>query len=123
MPIFEEITLTWKGEEFKIPPDQVMKVLAKVEDVITMVQLHRHRENGDLPLVKISQAYGIALRHAGAHVKDEEIYNEIFAGDSVRAIALNAVLTLQMMMIPPAALRKGEQQPAAGKPAEVPKKA
>lgn len=120
MAIFEEVTLVWKEREYKIPSDQIMRVIAKVEDVLTMVQLHRYREREDLPIGKLAQAFGIVLRHAGANVTDEEVYEGIFQGDNLRKIALEAVTTLQMMMLPPSALRKGSA-PETGKSAETSK--
>lgn len=108
--IFDEIKLTWNGREYKIAPDRVMKCIAMVEDVLTMVQLHRYRERADLPLGKLAQAFGIVLRYAGAQVTDEEVYEGIFKSEDTRGTALGAVMTLQMMMIPPSALRGGAAQ-------------
>lgn len=113
MAIFEKITLIWKGKEYFIPPDQVMRAIAKIEDVISMVQIARCFENRDLPLVKISQAYGAALRHAGARVDDEEIYADLFSSGQLQQRAIAAIQTLQIMMIPPEHLR----QDTAGKDA------
>lgn len=113
MAIFEPITLTWQGKEYVIPPDQVMRGIAKVEDIITLVQISRCFENRDLPLAKISQAYGVILRHAGARVADEEIYSELFGSGELQQRAVQAINTLQMMMIPPEHLRKGNPGKAA----------
>jgi hypothetical protein len=107
--IFEKITFTWKGEEYEIPPNQVMKALAKLEDVITMVQMMQYRARGDFPLVKISMGYAAMLRHAGARVTDEEVYVDMFKGEATEAKekALAAMLSLQELMVPPSVLKEG----------------
>ncbi len=124
MALFEPIVLTWAGREYEIPADQVMRAIAKVEDILSFVQIARAFQERDLPLVKISQAYAAALRHAGARVTDEEVYGALFVGDDLQSLAIKALQTLQLMMIPPAHLRKGapEGKAVAGKTAQSSKK-
>lgn len=116
MAIFEKVVLTWLGEDFEIPPNQVMKALAKLEDVITMVQLMQYRSKGDFPLVKISMGYAAILRHAGARVTDEEVYAEMFKGEAAEARekALAAMYALMELMVPPA--KSKEVKSEQGKP-------
>lgn len=100
MAIFEEITLSWNGEEYKIPPDKIMGAIAKIEDVITLKELGDYAVKGDAPLAKMAIAYATVLRYAGAKVNESEVYSAMFdAGSSVNILTcINALLT---MMIPP----------------------
>jgi hypothetical protein len=115
MAIFEAIKLTWKGVDYEIPPDQVMRGIARIEDVFTLGELSRHMARGTLPLAKIAQAYGVALRHAGAAVSDEDVYAGMFSGDAaeLQKRGLAAVNTLLVMMMPPEHLRAKEPEKKA----------
>lgn len=116
MPIFEPVTVSWEGVDYVLPGGEILRTIARVEDVITMVQITRSIENRDLPLAKISQAYGILLRACGARVSDEDVYERMFKGDDLQAVALRAVVTLQSLMIPPQKLREKMAAAAGGKP-------
>lgn len=76
---FDDITVGWKGTEYKVPPNKCMGLLARIEevlaptgganDVITaLTQPHRTH------LTKLACAYASALRYAGCNVSDEEVY-------------------------------------------------
>lgn len=99
MSVFEPVSLTWKGEEYKVESDKVMMLIAKIEDIITLSEVYNYAQKGAAPVAKIAMAYGAALRYAGARVRDDEVYKGLFAkGDDSIPAALNALLT---MMIPP----------------------
>lgn len=107
MPIFEEVRLSWKGKDYVIPANDVLRAIAKVEDVLTLGELGSARGDGRVPYAKLASAFGALLRHAGASVTDEEVYNDLFSGgpkDLPRS-ALAAIVTLQTLMIPPEHLR------------------
>lgn len=120
MPIFEEVRLAWGGQDCVIPPDQLMTVIAKIEEVITMAELSRAVERNALPHAKLAIAFGRVLRHGGVRVTDEEVYNGMLApgqDQKMRAMsALNALLTL---MLPPESVRAAlaEAKPAGKPPA------
>lgn len=105
MPIFEDVRLSWEGRDYVIPADQVLRVIARLEDVVTLGALHRFLASGVLPLAKIAAAYGIALRAAGAEVTDEHVYAGMFTGRELQKRAAAALTALQTMMIPPEAIR------------------
>lgn len=122
MAIFEDIKLTWQGRDYIIPPDRVMRAIAKIEDVITMSELGSYQNAKRLPLAKISLAYAAVLRHAGAVVADEEVYNSLFAEGAEKTVgnAVAALNALMVMMIPPEHLREKvteKKDPAGAAPA------
>lgn len=114
MSIFEQITVKWKEKVYHIPPDQVMQLIAKVENVVTLSELSACAQNKTLPLAKLSQAFGIVLRHAGASVSDEEVYGGMFEGGDMAINAQAAVSAILVMMIPPEYIRRTEER-AKGK--------
>lgn len=114
MSIFKTIELSFKNKSYKIEPTNVMRCLAQIEDVITLQDLSNANR---IPLVKLSQAYGIALRHAGANVSDEDVYECVFE-EGGSAMVSSAVAGLLSMMIPPA---KFQAVASAKKPITKPK--
>lgn len=109
MSLFKTVTLSWKGEDFEVAADKVMLLIAQVEDIITLPELLNPKGR---PLAKISMAYGVALRYAGAKVRDDEVYAAMFAEGSSDA-ASNAVNGLLLMMVPPAATEPATTKKAA----------
>ena len=102
MSLFQEIALSWKGQEYVVAPNNVMMMLAKVEDILTLGELIQHSQKGGAPLIKLSMAYGCMLRYAGAKVRDDEVYQSMFAaGDGSKTEAGEITQMLLSMMIPP----------------------
>lgn len=102
MAVFERVTLGWRGDEYIVEPNRVMMMLAEIEHIITFAELAANPKKP--PLVRISMAYGAALRFAGAKVQDEEIYSAMFK-DNNAAETQEVIGTLMAMMIPPEHLR------------------
>jgi hypothetical protein len=118
MAIFEEITLTWAGAEYSIKPNEVMGAIARVEEVITLSELAKFSQNGNVPFSRIAMAFASVLRYAGANVKDDEVYAGMFAGAKDNS-AMQSIQTLLALMVPPSALgaKPGKLQaaPTGGK--------
>lgn len=107
MSLFKPVVLTWKGREYNVPAEQVMMMIAKVEDILTLPELMNPKGR---PLAKISMAYGAALRHAGAKVTDEEIYSAMFQAGEQAGAAASAVQGLLLMMVPPSAIEQKQPE-------------
>lgn len=97
MSIFQPVTLKWNGDEYIVPANQVMGLIAQIEDAITLPELLGKK---GAPLGRVAMGYGAALRYAGARVTDEQVYQGMFGGDSSTTIQA-AVTGLLSMMIPP----------------------
>lgn len=115
MGIFEEVSFEWNGRKYSIPPDRILQCIAKVEDVITLVELHRFTEKTTVPYAKLAMAYGMILRHAGAQVEDAEVHEAMFKGGDATSTAVAAVNALLVMMIPPSIHRQKEAPGEVGK--------
>lgn len=107
MSVFNELNLTWKGIEYTVPADNILRLIAKVEDVITLNELYSYSQKGAAPLAKLATAFGVILRYAGAKVRDDEIYMTIVNGQSDAATV--ATQTILAMMLPPEDLIEGNE--------------
>ncbi len=96
MSIFQPVKLTWKGTDYEIPADKVMRLIAEIEDVITISELMSQK---GAPLAKLAMGYGAALRYAGAKISDDAVYETLFT-DSQATVG-PCITGLLMMMIPP----------------------
>lgn len=101
MSIFKPVTLGFAGKNYTIPANEIMECLALMEEVITLADLSNQKS---VRVVRLSRAYGIALRYAGADVTDEEVYESVFTKTGVGFMA-SAVSGLLSMMIPPSKLQ------------------
>jgi hypothetical protein len=123
MSRFDDIRLSWAGREYTLPAGRVMAAIARVEDVITLVELRRYSERGTAPMAKLAMAYASVLREAGARVEDEEVYVGMFGPETSGAAVLTAINGLLAMMLPPEHLRaeaSGETPEGNGSPAAAP---
>lgn len=121
MSVFDDVILEWNGKQKTVPADNVMRMLAKVEDHLTLHEMAQFAERGTAPLVRVSMAYCAALRHAGFDVTDQDVYKRLVessSGDEGRT-AISIVQSLQQMMVPPSDLdvkQTPEKDAKPGKP-------
>lgn len=111
MSIFDDVTLTWGGNEYTIPANRVMGLIEVIESAIPIDELVSDKP----PRAKLAKAYSSAIRYAGGKVTPEEVYASFFK-DGLVAVA-TAATGLVMMMVPPEHLRQEDsgKQPADGK--------
>lgn len=106
--IFEEIKISWKGKDYSIPPDRVMGLIERIEDVCTMEDL----QADGVKRVRLAKAFQVILNYAGANPSEytlEKIYNDLFKD---QGNILNMVFSILKIMIPPEHLQpKGEAEP------------
>jgi hypothetical protein len=107
MAIFSDIELEWEGKVWKVRSTRVMKMIAAIEDHITLPELQQFAARGTVPPAKLCMAYATALRYAGAqHVTDDLVYDTIFSGEDGQATVMMAIMGLMQMMLPPSARAK-----------------
>jgi hypothetical protein len=104
MAIFEDISLTFGGDEFTIKGNRVMKLIAQIEDVISLQELTTQPK-----LSKLAEAYALAINYAGGKVMIDEVYASLF-GDGGSDNVQNSITTLIMMMLPPATYQPNEEK-------------
>lgn len=96
--VFEEVTLDWGGEVYRITPD--MRLLNKIEQDISLSRLAYRMSQGDVPMSQLATVIGTMLRHGGAKVKDDEVYQELMTGDE-SAIQTMAASVMQAVFPQP----------------------
>lgn len=103
MNIFQEVGLTWDGEEYVVKAENVMGLIETIESVITLEELSSQR---GIQRAKVSKAFAMALRYAGCKgVTQQHVYTAFF--NSEKSIEIqNVITTLLMMMIPPEHLQE-----------------
>lgn len=111
---FEPVTLGWRGEDYMIPAEKVLSLVAVIEDQLA--------GPSGLPAVvvltnkpgpthaRLARAFGAALRFAGATVTDDEVYlsiqSDIVEGRADAAVTIQgAIMALLAIVSPPAALK------------------
>jgi hypothetical protein len=120
---FDDIALSWKGTEYRVPPNRCMGLLAVIEeelapggrgDILGMLgQPHKAH------LTRIARAYAAALRYAGCKttqtgvngeevfrpITDEEVYlalsREMMAGGAEAVVALQKMASGLLMLFFP----------------------
>jgi len=108
----EPVRLEWAGEEYRIPPRQIMGAILAVEDVMTLGALAAAAQSDSAPVARIAKAYAVALRWAGAVVDDYDVYRAIFGRDRFSKM-LAAVNGLLGLMVPPDAVQRASAPDAA----------
>ena len=103
----QDVTFTWGGEEYRVEAREVLPLIAKVEEILTLTEVITAAQRDTVPMAKLSMAFGVMLRYAGARVTDSEVYSGMFkeggAGPQAAIAAANSLLTL---MIPPEHLQE-----------------
>jgi hypothetical protein len=111
---FEEITLGWKGESYKVAPERQLMLIARVEDALSAgtgkQALGVLLQAEGPPYSRLAAAFGAALRYAGATVTDEEIYLSIMGdfaeGRADAAANVQAAVQSLLAVIAPPMARK-----------------
>lgn len=81
---FEDVTLTWKGEDFTVPANRQLMLVAKIEDALAgdtgeqAIGMLLRREGP--PYARLAMAFGAALRFAGCDVSDDDVYMSMMEG-------------------------------------------
>ena len=132
---FDDVTLGWKGDEFIVPANKMLMLVCKIEDALAgdsgeQALTVLMRRQGP-PQARLAQAYGAALRYAGASVTDDEVYlslqSELSTGSAEGIAAIQgAVINLIAIVSPPLGsvlLAAGEKKSETVKPKKKPKAA
>ena len=108
MAVFEDVTFIWKGEEFKVPSERVMGLIATVEEHVKAHELSAqdYRAVGE---GRLSMAYAAALQYAGAKVKADDVYLACFDPESAR-MRVDILTGLMLMFVPPSIYKPKESK-------------
>lgn len=105
--MFEQVTLSFDGEEYRVKPDRVWGLIGAIERHTTFAGLARRMSQGDLPRTVISSALASALSYAAdKHFSDEEVSSKLPTMDLVDQAS--ALLTILQIAEPPASVVESE---------------
>ena len=107
MSIFESVTLTWQGKEYQVPPTRMLRVIAAIEEHVTLGEIVAFQATRSMRFAKVAAAYAAALRVAGATVADEEVYADLFQGGNAMGTYVATVERLLLLMVPPKSMQEG----------------
>lgn len=107
---FEDVTVSWAGEDYTIPANKQLLLVAKIEDALAGGSGQQAisvllRPEGP-PYARIAMAFGAALRFGGAVVSDDEIYLSMMddiARDKAEGVigVQTAIMALLTIVSPP----------------------
>jgi hypothetical protein len=112
MATFDDLKLEWGGNTYVVPARQMLEAIARIEDVITLHELHTYLQTRNTaPIGRVARAYASVLRCAGAQVTDDEAYRYMF-GNGTEALerTQNLVTLLQAILLPPEVRIRLEEQ-------------
>lgn len=97
MAVFRELTINWKGKDFKFVPS--MKLMRSIEMAdISFTDIAVRTSQGRPPISHISFVLAKMLGAAGCKVQDEEVYGELIGGKQDQVTSL---ITLVLMAFSP----------------------
>lgn len=100
MAVFNEVKLQWKDKTYVVPADKVLRVIAAIEEEITLDELTRP----NVKRAKLAAAYTAALRYIGAIADENEVYSALFSDVTQRQLRAT-IDALIYLMIPPDRLK------------------
>ena len=109
---FDDVTLSWRGRDYTVPANRQLMLIAKLEDALAPdggQAIATPFRPGGPKHTTLAQAFGAALRYAGAQVTDDEVYlsiHEDIAAKSEQAVAItiqSMILSLLAIISPPTA--------------------
>jgi hypothetical protein len=98
MAVFRELTISWKGEEYKFTPS--MRLMRSIEmGDISFTDIAVRTSQGRPPISHISFVLAKMLNAAGAKVTDDMVYSELINGTADEVANL---ISFVMMAFSPA---------------------
>lgn len=118
---FDDVTLEWAGESYRIPAERVLPLICRVEDALCLdpddtsveVLLRKPRP------ARLASAFEAALRHAGAPVGPGEVYLAIMEhladGNPDHLVRTQEIVLALLALIAPPIHRQIREAAATGK--------
>ena len=105
--VFEEVTITWDGEEHVVTP--TYKMVNQIEQRVSLVALANRIANGEPPVSHMAEVLAVLLRNAGVQVSPDDVYAELMNTEDPEAFTQIAHVILTAF-VP----SKKSDSPAAG---------
>jgi hypothetical protein len=99
MAIFQPIVFGWCGQDYTVPADRALGLVAEIEEVVTLFEIATMQVKPNTS--KLARAFGAALRYAGAKVSDDEVYQGLFQPGQMFEEVQKLMVVLMAIMMPP----------------------
>lgn len=100
--MFQPIKFAFKGTEYLIPPNRVLRAVAVVEAHVTMHELSIYMARQTAPSAKVAMAYAALVNFAGGAVTDDEVFESLFDPQTKENV-MTLVSLLITVLVPPKA--------------------
>lgn len=105
----DPIILTFRGQDYTIPPNKIIRLGVELEDMMTFGGRNawqRLAEPATMNMNMLAMAYHHALTYAGAKIDLEQVRQSIFhgTGDNVLEDIFRLIKDLEKILMPPAPL-------------------
>jgi len=91
MAVFRELTINWKGTDYKFVPS--MKLMRSIEmGDISFTDIAVRTSQGRPPISHIAFVLAKMLQSSGCKVTDEQVYMELVGGSQANVTALISVV-------------------------------
>jgi len=84
--IFEEVTITWGTDDDGNPVEYTVtptyRMIQQIEQRVSIAGISNRIMNGEPPISHMAEVIAILLRHAGARVSPDEVYEAIMTTDN-----------------------------------------
>jgi len=90
--IYEEVTLSWDGEEYTVTPNY--RMVQQIEQQVSIAGMATRIEEGQPPISHIAYVISVLLSKAGKYVSPDDVYAEMMGdmtSDEMRDLAAIAV--------------------------------
>ena len=102
--MFNDIEIEFNGKKRTIKADNIMRCIAKVEQVVPLTDLVEFMQSGKPRMASLAMGYTALLNHAGFKVNEAQVYAGMFGDQDKVVSAIEATSALLSLMIPPSAL-------------------
>ena len=104
MSVFQQVKLFWAGDEYTVEPNNVLGLIAVIEEHVTIEQLCPGPKG--YRRAAIAAAYSAALAHVGCvTASPEKVYDALFSDTTLKRLG-DTINALLILMIPPEKLRE-----------------
>jgi hypothetical protein len=109
--MFKPITLTFKGQDYEVPANKVLGLIAEIEEHVNVVQLN---DPTSLKYSSLARAYAAAIWYAGGRADPDEVYAMLFEHGGATSVR-NVIADLITLMVPPSVTESAAEGTEEGK--------
>lgn len=95
--IFDEVKLTWDGEQYTVTP--TYRMIQQIEQHVSIAGISQRMAEGNPPMSHVAEVVAVLLRNAGAQVSSDEVYEAMLT--DMDAAQISDIATIVMSAFVP----------------------